>query len=423
MTESIDASLAQLQRQFIAHLRGTPDEALRQALDVGRLPASTGLRIYTHAYGARLREALENDHPVLATYLGDDLWDALCRGYIDAHPSRVRSLRNFGDALPEYLAGAAEFSGHPQLAELATFERLLLDSFDAADDPRADWAQLQAIPADAWPALRMRMHRSVRVHRACHGSVGIWQAIKADKPPPEHAGIEEAVDWLLWRDADGVGRFRSLEPDSAAAFDCCLHGGTFAELCERLAMTHPVEEVPALAYRRIAGTGVPTAGSRLGSRREPDHGMGVVATCGAARALRMSGVRAPASPVSGVMRGRAEQGGQAGQVRLVDDGRGAALGTSSGCPVNSMSGTSGNRSWIVASASTPQNPGQGEVADRNGRHEVPQRLQQRRAGPRASQFEIHVAPSSSKRIRSASSLESSISRRRSMWLRLRPGFR
>lgn len=244
-TETADPPLAQLQRQFMAHLRGMPDDDLQQAVDVGRLPAATGLRIYAHAYGARLREALENDHPVLGAYLGDALWDTLCTGYIAAHPSRVRSLRDFGNALPAYLGQAEAFRGHPQLKELARFERLLLDSFDAADDPRADWAGLQAIPAGQWPALRMRLHRSVRVHRARHGSVAIWQAIKAEREPPAHGGIEDAVDWILWRDEHGVGRFRSLEHDSAAAFACCKHGGNFAELCELMAITHPVGEVPA----------------------------------------------------------------------------------------------------------------------------------------------------------------------------------
>ncbi|MDI1252692.1 DNA-binding domain-containing protein [Thermomonas sp.] len=241
----IDLDLAQLQRQFIAHLRGNTDKDLEQAVDVGRLPAATGLRIYANAYGARLREALENDHPVLGAYLGDELWEALCKGYINAHPSRVRSLRDFGNALPAFLAETEQFRRHPQLAELARFERLLLDSFDAADDPRANWTQLQVIPPEQWPAMRVRLHRSVRVHRARHGSVAIWQAIKADQDPPAYAGIEDAVDWVLWRDEDGVGRFRSLEHDSSAAFDCCRHSGSFAELCELMAITHPVEGVPA----------------------------------------------------------------------------------------------------------------------------------------------------------------------------------
>lgn len=239
-----DHDLARLQRDFMAHLQGHTSDAFHASVDGGHLPPATGLGIYAHAYGARLREALANDHQVLGVYLGDELWDVLCKGYIDAHPSRVRSLRDFGDALPAYLSKDEQFRGHPQLAELARFERLLLDSFDAADDARAEWAQLLAIPPEHWPGLRVRLHRSVRVHRARHGSVAIWQAIKADQSPPAYAGIEDAVDWVLWRDEDGVGRFRSLEHGIAAAFGCCRHNGSFAELCELMAITNPLEEVP-----------------------------------------------------------------------------------------------------------------------------------------------------------------------------------
>lgn len=244
--------LVHLQRQFLAHLRGTPDPRLSDAVDVGRLPADTGLGIYAHAYGARLREALENDHPVLGQFLGDESWEALCSGYIAAHPSRVRSLRDFGNALPAYLAKVEPFRHHPQLAELARFERALLDSFDAADDPRADLAQLQAIPAERWPGLRARLHRSVRVHRDVHGSVAIWQAIKAGGAPPA-APLDAPVDWVLWRDEEGVGRFGSLEADEAHAFASWANNGNFADLCERLAATLPLEAVPVRALGCLQG--------------------------------------------------------------------------------------------------------------------------------------------------------------------------
>lgn len=239
----VPGALAQLQRQFIAHLRGDTAHPLRAAVDVGRLPAATGLRIYAHAYGARLREALANDHPALGAYLGDAAWEALCRGYIDAHPSRLRSLRGYGDELPAYLACTEPFRAHPELAELARFERDLLDSFDAADDPHADWPGLQSIPAADWPSLRPRVHASVRVHHARHGSVAIWQAVQAGQAPPRDTDAI-AADWVLWRDAEGIGRFASLDAAQQAAFAFLRSGASLAELCELLAIAHPIDEVP-----------------------------------------------------------------------------------------------------------------------------------------------------------------------------------
>ncbi|MFS8064298.1 MAG: putative DNA-binding domain-containing protein [Luteimonas sp.] len=244
-----DATLAALQRQFMARLRGLPDGDLARAVDAGRVSREVGLRIYSHAYGARLREALEHDHGVLATYLGDALWESLCSGYIAAHPSRHRSLRDFGDDLPGYLLTSPPFCEHPEIAELAQFERQLLDGFDAAADPPAQWAQLLALPPAHWPALQLRFHPSVRLHHARCNSVEIWRAIKAGDAPSA-AAVAVTQDWLLWRDVARVGRFRSLDGDEAAAIAYCHHGGNFAGLCELLAIKHEAAAVPAraLAY-------------------------------------------------------------------------------------------------------------------------------------------------------------------------------
>ena len=241
--------MVNLQRQFMARLRGLPDGDLASSIDRGRVSREVGLRIYMHAYGARLREALDNDHDVLGRYLGDDLWETLCSGYITAHPSRQRSLRDFGNDLPGYLARAEAFREHPEVAELARFERHLLDSFDAADDPRAQWPQLVALPPEDWPALQLQFHASVRLHHTRFNSIEIWHAIKASQTPPVVTSVD-AHDWLLWRDAEQVGRFRSLDSDEAVALAYCRHGGTFAGLCELLAIKHAVADVPqrALAY-------------------------------------------------------------------------------------------------------------------------------------------------------------------------------
>ena len=247
-------ALIELQRRFFARMRGLSGNDPAGDLDAmiarGRMSPEVGLKIYAHAYGARLRETIEHDHAVLGTYLGDDLWERMCQGYIAAHPSHYRSLRDFGADLPDYLAWAETFEAHPQIAELARFERCLLDSFDAADDAHASWDQLQALPASRWPTLRLRFHPSLRLHHVEFNSIEIWQAIKAGHEPPP-AGIASSNQWVLWRDPARISRFRSLDAQEHGIVAHCLQGGDFSGLCELLTGWHDAETVPALAIAQL----------------------------------------------------------------------------------------------------------------------------------------------------------------------------
>lgn len=245
-----DGALARLQQRFMQRLLDVPDDALDEEIATGRMSREVGLRIYTHAYRARLREALDNDHPVLGLYLGDDLWHQLCAGYITAHPSRHRSLRDFGVDLPAWLAQAEPFATHPLIAELATFERLLLDSFDAADADLTDWPALLAIPGLDWPGLTMRFHPSLRRFPVACNSVESWRALKEGGTPPT-PGPAAHPEWVLWRDDDRVSRFRSLDASERAALAHCQSQGDFAGLCEVLLEWHAPDAVPAVALGHL----------------------------------------------------------------------------------------------------------------------------------------------------------------------------
>ncbi|MGO1003441.1 HvfC/BufC family peptide modification chaperone [Lysobacter sp. CA196] len=96
---------------------GEPDDVVD-----GRISRKARLRMYRHAYVARLTEVLNDDHAVLGAYLGDELWPRMRASHIDAHPSGYCSLPNFGTSLPTYLAQVEPFSSYDELAE---FERFL----------------------------------------------------------------------------------------------------------------------------------------------------------------------------------------------------------------------------------------------------------------------------------------------------------
>ncbi len=239
-------TLQTLEKRFLAHVRGSsifPREWCAQGL----VNSDIGLSIYANAYGSRLSEALEADHPVLGQYLGDSLWAEFCKGYIEAHPSQVRSLRHFGAQVPTWLANHSPFSGHPVISELARFERSLLDAFDAADGERLDWSHLQALAPGAWPSLRLQFHPSVRLLQTATNAVEIWRALKEDLPAPS-ASISSEAARLIWRDSDRISRFRPVVANEYLAL-CGMfsEGEMFASLCEQLATVLAVEVVPATA--------------------------------------------------------------------------------------------------------------------------------------------------------------------------------
>ncbi|MGB0132899.1 putative DNA-binding domain-containing protein, partial [Dokdonella sp.] len=222
-------ALRDLEHHFLDHVRGGA-QFPRGLCQQGRVDSDIGLGIYANAYHSRLSEALESDHPVLSRYLGDALWEEFCTRFVNDCPSRVRSLRHFGAQAPAWLAATEPFAAHPLISELAEFERLLLDAFDAGDAPRSQWSDIRQLDADAWPRLRLEFHPSVRLLRTACNTVEIWQALKDERDPPATAGSCVPAH-LLWRDEERITRFRPVDPDELIALQVSFQeAGDFALL-------------------------------------------------------------------------------------------------------------------------------------------------------------------------------------------------
>lgn len=240
------SGLALLQRDFLRALAGGDDAVVARLDDRRGVGRERGLGVYVHAYGARLREVLGLDHAALASLLGEDAWIAMADAYIRAHPSRHASLRRFGDELPGFLRSHQPWTGRPLLAEMAAFERALLDSFDAADAAPAAWQDLLEMPPTRWAGMRPALVPSLARQTLATPAVECWRALKRGEAVPTMASAMRS-DWAIWRDPHLVTRFRSLAADEAALLDHLLAGGDFAGGCERLQDWHPAEAVPARA--------------------------------------------------------------------------------------------------------------------------------------------------------------------------------
>ncbi len=246
------SDLARVQGEFQDYLlRGTRAIEARVA-GSARVSVETRLGIYAGAYGSRLSDALESSYPALATLLGEEDFQALGAAYVRAHDSPYFSIRNYGDALGEFLGTHADYSGVPLLAELARFEWMLCAVFDAADaEPLSSAALAGVAPAD-WAELRFTFHPSVHRLALAWNAPQLWKALTEGGERPQLRVVAQPVEWLAWRQ-ELKTYFRSLQALEAAALDAARNGETFGELCELLAAAHGAGQAPAQAAALLAG--------------------------------------------------------------------------------------------------------------------------------------------------------------------------
>ncbi len=140
-----------------------PGRALEIVKPSWSLTALERLGIYRGMYEARMREALEVDYPLLAGFLGPELWEQLVSLYIREYPSRSYTLNRLGDYLPLFLN---ELEGLPRprfAADLARYEFALSQVFDAPEDRAIGPADAARVPEDAWEDARLVPIRAFRL--------------------------------------------------------------------------------------------------------------------------------------------------------------------------------------------------------------------------------------------------------------------
>lgn len=227
------SSLRTLQNNFLAYLR-TPQTQMHGAvLDTYSISADLRLKIYADAYRLRLVDALADNYPKLQALLGDEAFAELGARYLDAHPSQHFSIRYFGHRLAEFVATCAPYRQQLVIADLANFEWVLRDVFDAADAAPLRVENLAEIAPEQWPELCFQLHPTVRCLNLTWNAPAMWKALDQQREPPTPQLNTSITAWLIWRRDLNIN-FRSLEADEAWALDALRHNTSFAELCTGL---------------------------------------------------------------------------------------------------------------------------------------------------------------------------------------------
>jgi len=258
------SALANLQSDFQAFLLDGNARMLDRVAGTAKVSAETRLAIYYDAYRLRLLEALASNYPVLRAWIGEEEFENIGIAYIATCPSRHFSIRWFGDRLPEFLAATPPWDGKSGLAEMAALEWALSEAFDAEDGTIIGIEDMAAIPAPAWPDMRLHFHPSAQRLDLRWNVPILWKAInqtldvekniascRGETSATPSVGKEQREDapavtdvpalmqgdypqaWLVWRQGLKTW-FRSLSVDEAWALDAAMTGENFAAICEGL---------------------------------------------------------------------------------------------------------------------------------------------------------------------------------------------
>jgi uncharacterized protein (UPF0276 family) len=204
--------------------------------------AQTRAGVYRFAYRARLAAALAESFERVNLYVGSDDFAMVAKAFGVTHPPVVRSLGNYGDGLPDYLASL--FPGANALVELAQLDWDLRKRFDAADSP--------ALSAQAPHALSQALDQAKVLHPTCvlrtitTNVVKIWQAIANDEEVPEATDLAQPARLLVWRMGYNP-QFRTLDPGEDVFLDALAAGETINTTAERLSANGTITTPNTLA--------------------------------------------------------------------------------------------------------------------------------------------------------------------------------
>lgn len=256
MTKAVAPKLADLQAQFQNSVLEGGDAILDAISNGAQEEKSTLFDVYRDAYRLRLIGILRHDYARLATFMGQDDFDALARAFIAAHPSHTTNARWYGVALPDFISSYAPYQAQPELYALARLEALLNDAFDEADTPPLAMEDLSRFLPEQFASLSFTPHPSVHRMNADFDLNALWSALD---PPTDPASQQSAPSLellpgaqalLIWRQ-DLTSRFRVLDPQEAMMWDEAAKGVSFGVLCEMLAMYDEPESAPLRAATHL----------------------------------------------------------------------------------------------------------------------------------------------------------------------------
>ena len=213
---------------------GVRAEIRRVVAGNDRLSPEQQADIYREQFWLRHRDSLYEDFPALAKLVGEDVFDALARDYLAAHPPRSWTLRDLGEDLADFADGWRGFGEHAAAArDLCRYELAFVALFDAAAVAPVALAKVEAVPAEAWEGARIGLHPALTLLELGHPVHAYRLAVKNGEEPAALAAAPTCL--AMWQGEDLRVHHRELEANELGLLLALRRGMALGPACEEVA--------------------------------------------------------------------------------------------------------------------------------------------------------------------------------------------
>lgn len=210
-----------------------------------RLSPVEQLEIYREQFWLRHTSSLVEDFPGLSGILGQEEWEQLVEGYLEAATLSSFSLRDLGDGMPAYVERASALPHHDLCADMARLEWAYVEVFDAEDAPPLDGRKLATIPEDAWPSARIVFAPALALLEVRYPVADLRRKLREATSEPIPIPSPERQNLVIYRGAD-KNLFHTPVSDLAYALIGALRKGFPLGQASELAAERVPNEAPTL---------------------------------------------------------------------------------------------------------------------------------------------------------------------------------
>lgn len=152
-------------------------------IDSQNRPAVHRFGVYRNNVAVALGDALRAGFPVISRLLGEDNFKATASIFLRKHPPTSPIMAAYGDAFPKFLAGFSPLQSLGYLADVATLENLIRQSYHAADAAPIDSQHFQAFATEDLPRAQLSLAPSMRLLSSSWPVYDIWRFNMQDDGP------------------------------------------------------------------------------------------------------------------------------------------------------------------------------------------------------------------------------------------------